>query len=826
MIPEDFQEIITNMSDNAQKALFRAEQFSREFNTGYIGTDHILAGILSVKSSLGAQIAGENGLIFNNFYNLLKENPPIKKELPNFSNPDIRAMSETAVFALRMSWEICKEFNHEQIGTEHIFYAILQQKNSDTRAKLLNMKLDLEKTIEAIEKEFASQNIEMKHNLNFNSRKSDNISRDMIALKKYAEDLTERAKKGEIDKIIGRKKEVQRLITVLLRRNKSNPILIGEAGVGKTAVVELLAQKIIAGDVPPQLIGKKIYEIDLAGMLSGTKFRGEFEQRLKNVIKALENHQEIIAFIDEIHLLAGTGSAEGAMDAANILKPALARGKIKLIGATTFDEFKKTIEKDSALDRRFQSIIVEEPSDNEALEILRGIYNNYEKYHGVKISDEVLKEAVFMSSRYIFERKMPDKAIDILDEASALLASEKTAKPSRINELNTEIESLNNKQLDAVNNEDYERAALYKTRISQLTKKLKEEESLVKSQQILDLTTDYIARAVSLKTGIPVEKLNKNELKILQNLEDHLSKKVIGQKEAVEKVSRAVRRNKSGISDSKKPIGSFIFLGPTGVGKTELARKLASEVFGSSKSLIKIDMSEFSEKHKTSQLLGAPAGYVGYEDGGTLTEKIRRQPYSVVLFDEIEKAHPDTFNLLLQLLEEGELTDSKGRKVSFKNTIIILTSNLGANEMMKESSLGFEVQKQNDDNLELVHKRNEKHTRKALEKMMRPELINRFDGIITFRALTREEIGRIFDLQIELLNNRLIRQGLTIKVRKSAKDLLIEKGYDKKNGARPLKRVIEDLLEYEIAEKILCNEIEKGTQIIATAKNGKIILNY
>ena len=826
MIPEDFQEIITNMSDNAQKALFRAEQFSREFHTGYIGTDHILAGILSVKSSLGAQIAGENGLIFNDFYNLLKENPPIKKELPNFSNPDIRAMSETAVFALRMSWEICKEFNHEQIGTEHIFYAILQQKNSDTRAKLLNMKLDLEKTIEAIEKEFASQNIEMKHNLNFNSRKSDNISRDMIVLKKYAEDLTERAKKGEIDKIIGRKKEVQRLITVLLRRNKSNPILIGEAGVGKTAVVELLAQKITAGDVPPQLIGKKIYEIDLAGMLSGTKFRGEFEQRLKNVIKALENHQEIIAFIDEIHLLAGTGSAEGAMDAANILKPALARGKIKLIGATTFDEFKKTIEKDSALDRRFQSIIVKEPSDNEALEILRGIYSNYEKYHGVKISDEVLKEAVFMSSRYIFERKMPDKAIDILDEASALLASEKTAKPSRINELNTEIESLNNKQLDAVNNEDYERAALYKTRISQLTKKLKEEESLVKSQQILDLTTDCIARAVSLKTGIPVEKLNKNELKILQNLEDHLSKKVIGQKEAVEKVSRAVRRNKSGISDPKKPIGSFIFLGPTGVGKTELARKLASEVFGSSKSLIKIDMSEFSEKHKTSQLLGAPAGYVGYEDGGTLTEKIRRQPYSVVLFDEIEKAHPDTFNLLLQLLEEGELTDSKGRKVSFKNTIIILTSNLGANEMMKESSLGFEAQKQNDDNLELVHNRNEKHTRKALEKMMRPELINRFDGIITFRALTREEIGRIFDLQIELLNNRLIRQGLTVKVRKSAKDLLIEKGYDKKNGARPLKRAIEDLLEYEIAEKILCNEIEKGTQIIATAKNGKIILSF
>ena len=543
------------------------------------------------------------------------------------------------------------------------------------------------------------------------------------------------------------------------------------------------------------------------------------------MIKALEKHQEIIAFIDEIHLLAGTGAAEGAMDAANILKPALARGRIKLIGATTYDEFKKSIEKDAALDRRFQPVRIDEPTSAETLEILKGVRSGYEKHHNVKISDDVLKEAVFMSDRYIFDRFMPDKAIDILDESAALLASEKAQKPSREREIKREIELLNDKQIDAVNSEDYERAALYKTRISQMQQKLDDERARAKKQQALELSSDYVARAISLKTGIPAEKISRSEAKLLQNLEAHLGKRIIGQKEALTKVSRAIRRSKSGISAGNRPIGSFIFLGPTGVGKTELARVLASEVFGSEKSLIKIDMSEFSEKHKTAQLLGAPAGYVGYEDGGTLTEKIRRQPYSVVLFDEIEKAHPDTFNLLLQLLEDGELTDAKGRKVSFKNSIIILTSNLGAGEMMKESALGFEAAERGSEDLAAAHKRNEKFARRALEKMLRPELLNRFDGIITFHALTKAEISDIFDNLVQELNKRLIHQGLSVKVDPSAKKWLIERGFDAKNGARPLRRTIEDRLEHKIAEGILSGEFERGMQLEADVKADEIVMS-
>ena len=821
MIPEDFQEIISNMTENAKESLQKAELASREFSTGYIGTEHILLGLLSVKSSLAAQASSEVGLSFLSLQKYLNNNPIPVKNIPEFANPNVKALSESAVFTLRMSWEISREFQQDHLGTEHILYAILQQNKSRTSEIIKELGIDTKKLQSKLEEMFVQDEA-----IDFNDVKASRqqTSRTMAILNRFGEDLTAKARRGEIDKIVGRKKEVQRLITILLRRTKSNPVLIGEAGVGKTAVVELLAQKIVAEDVPPQLLDKKVYEIDLALMLSGTKYRGEFEERLKNVIKALEKHQEIIAFIDEIHLLTGTGAAEGAMDAANILKPALARGKVRLIGATTFDEFRKSIEKDSALDRRFQPVRVDEPTSAETLEILKGIRPGYEEHHHVKINDETLKETVFMANRYIFERQMPDKAIDILDESAALLASEKTKKPSHAREIMREIDSLNDKQIEAVNAEDYERAALYKTRISQMQEKLDEEQRAAKDCAPLVLNSDYIARSISLKTGIPVEKISRSESKILQNLEKHLGKKIIGQKEAVEKVSRAIRRNKSGISAGNRPIGSFIFLGPTGVGKTELARVLASEVFGSEKALIKIDMSEFSEKHKTAQLLGAPAGYVGYEDGGTLTEKIRRQPYSVVLFDEIEKAHPDTFNLLLQLLEDGELTDSKGRKVSFKNSIVILTSNLGANEMMKESALGFEIKDQKEQNLAEIHAKNEKFARRALEKLLRPELLNRFDGIITFEALTKTEISKIFDNLIKDLNDRLIHQGLHVKVKPSAKKLLIENGFDKKNGARPLRRTIEDQLEHKIAEGILTGEFSRGLQLEASAKNNEIVI--
>lgn len=823
MIPEDFQEIISRMSENSHKSLERAEFFSRKFKTGYIGIEHILLGILANRESSAATLAHEYGLKFEDLYNFFVENPPVSKSLPDFADPNVRALTDRAVFALKMASLISGDDN--EIGTKNLLFSILKQKDLKLQVVLRQTGADIEGLVNAFDILFSNENsaegideIEQK-SFRKNSEKQQS-SREIAILKKFGEDLTEKAKNGELDPVIGRETEVQRLITVLLRRTKSNPVLIGEAGVGKTAVVELLAQKISKEQVPSQLIGKRIFEIDLAGMLAGTKFRGQFEERLKNVIKALEKHQEIIAFIDEIHLLAGTGSAEGAMDAANILKPALARGKIKLIGATTFDEFKKSIEKDSALNRRFQSVQVEEPSLNETIDILKGLREKYEKYHNMEVSDEVLGEIVDMSARYIFDRQMPDKAIDILDEAGALAASEKVSKPNKILEFSREIEKLNEKQIRAAENEDFEGAALYKTRISQLRKKLSEEEQKAKSSKKINLTSDYVARAISLKTNIPVQKISKNQAKILQNLEKHLSKKVIGQSEAIEKISKAIRRNKSGISDENRPIGSFIFLGPTGVGKTELSRQLANEVFGGSKSLIKIDMSEFGEKHKTSQLLGAPAGYVGYGEGGTLTEKIRRQPYSVVLFDEIEKAHPDTFNLLLQLLEDGELTDSQGRKVSFKNTVVILTSNLGASEMMNEKSLGFEAESSSKKN----HSKNEKFARNALEKVLKPELLNRFDGIITFQSLSKIEIGKIFDILLADLNNRLLRKGLNLKVRKSAKDFIIEKGYDAKNGARPLRRAIEDLLEHKIAEEILVKNPSKGTQFVASVKNGEIII--
>ena len=823
MIPEDFQEIISRMSENSHKSLERAEFFSRKFKTGYIGIEHILLGILANRESSAATLAHEYGLKFEDLYNFFVKNPPVSKSLPDFADPNVRALTDRAVFALKMASLISGDDN--EIGTKNLLFSILKQKDLKLQVVLRQTGADIEGLVNAFDILFSNENsadgideIEQK-SFRKNSEKQQS-SREIAILKKFGEDLTEKAKNGELDPVIGRETEVQRLITVLLRRTKSNPVLIGEAGVGKTAVVELLAQKISKEQVPSQLIGKRIFEIDLAGMLAGTKFRGQFEERLKNVIKALEKHQEIIAFIDEIHLLAGTGSAEGAMDAANILKPALARGKIKLIGATTFDEFKKSIEKDSALNRRFQSVQVEEPSLNETVDILKGLREKYEKYHNIEISDEVLGEIVDMSARYIFDRQMPDKAIDILDEAGALAASEKVSKPNKILEFSREIEKLNEKQIWAAENEDFEGAALYKTRISQLRKKLSEEEQKAKSSKKIILTSDYVARAISLKTNIPVQKISKNQAKILQNLEKHLSKKVIGQSEAIEKISKAIRRSKSGISDENRPIGSFIFLGPTGVGKTELSRQLANEVFGGSKSLIKIDMSEFGEKHKTSQLLGAPAGYVGYGEGGTLTEKIRRQPYSVVLFDEIEKAHPDTFNLLLQLLEDGELTDSQGRKVSFKNTVVILTSNLGAGEMMNEKSLGFEAESSSKKN----HSKNEKFARRALEKVLKPELLNRLDGIITFQSLSKTEIGKIFDILLADLNNRLLRKGLNLKVRKSAKDFIIEKGYDAKNGARPLRRAIEDLLEHKLAEEILVKNPSKGTQFVASAKNGEIII--
>jgi ATP-dependent Clp protease ATP-binding subunit ClpC len=561
-------------------------------------------------------------------------------------------------------------------------------------------------------------------------------------------------------------------------------------------------------------------------MVAGTKYRGEFEDRLKKLMAEIVRQKDVIIFIDELHLLVGAGSAEGSVDAANILKPALARGEIHLIGATTLDEYRKNIERDTALERRLQTIIVKEPTLKETVLILKGLKNKYETHHAVKISDEVIEDAVYTADRYISERFMPDKAIDVIDEAAAMLRVKDGKRPSKIRDYSRQLKNLNDKMEDAVINEDYERAALYKTRISQLNDMISEvqKEYEINSQVILN--TEDIANALSRITNIPVAKIQKSEAALLKNLERHLSKYVIGQEDAVKSVAKAIRRSRSGIASNQRPIGSFVFMGPTGVGKTELARVIASEVFGSAEALVKIDMSEFAEKHSASRLLGAPAGYIGYEDGGKLTDKIKRQPYSVVLFDEIEKAHRDVFNLLLQILEDGKLTDGHGHEVNFSNTIVILTSNLGATEMNKESSLGFSAKtKDQKSELNEVHKINEKASKVALERIMRPELINRFDEVITFRALTRDEIDKIFNLLIEDLKNRLVRKGINLLVTTSAKNAMIDNGYDKKFGARPLRRAIQDMLEHKIAEGIINGEYEKGTVLNATGRRGEINLS-
>lgn len=815
-MPDDFANFISHLTDNAKQSVQYADAIARGNGSSYIGTEHLLLGVLAQGSSAGAKLLADAGVTLQSAEQALDIKPSVV-----VTSTGVIGLSETAMLTLRMAWETAKEYNHEFLGTEHILYSVLRQNNARATTLLRDeLSVNIEAMMDEIEDYFDNNRVE--HGDIATEPKQRALRGG--ALSTFGIDLTARAAAGELDVMIGRDKELERMITILSRRTKNNPVLIGEPGVGKTAIVEGLAERIIHENVPDTLIDKRVMMLDLAAMIAGTKYRGEFEDRLKKVIAEIKRQGNIILFIDELHLLVGAGAAEGSMDAANILKPALARGELHMIGATTLDEYRKHIEKDSALERRFQTIIVKEPSVRETVAILKGLRSYYEKHHRVKISDDVIESAVYMSDRYVSDRFMPDKAIDVIDEAAARVRVKQGHRPSRQRELMKELKHLNEKMEDAVNHEDYERAALYKQRVSQITENLEKEKTAQEGKNAIALTDGDVAHAIAVMTGIPVEKVQTNEGKLLNHLEKHLSKYLIGQHEAIVKVSRAIRRSRSGVASNKRPIGSFVFMGPTGVGKTELAKVLAREVFGSSDALIKIDMSEFAEKHNTSRLLGAPAGYVGYEDGGKLTDKVRRQPYSVVLFDEIEKAHPEVFQLLLQLLEDGTLTDAKGRVVSFRNTIIILTSNLGADKMTKESELGFHSAKQNDEKLDALHDRNARYAREALDKFMRPELINRFDGIVTFRALTRTEVGKIFDLMIGELRKRLVRQGLGLVVKPAAKRYLIDKGYSAKYGARPLRRVIEDELEHAIAEGILEHSYEKGDILEVGMHKGNMTL--
>ena len=817
---DEFSEIMGHLSENARFALQKADFYSKRYNQGYMGTEHLLMGILAQDTSTGARILRDEGIDLDS---VERAQGKVAVDVPA-APMAMMSLSEATVLTLRMSMNFARENGLEMVGTEHMVYAMVRQPNSRAGLLLEKLNIDLDEIAENIEKLVEKQADESK--LEQQKRKAGKRA-GYRWLSKFGTDLTEQAKLGKLDTVIGREKEIERAITVLCRRTKSNPVLIGEAGVGKTAIVEGLAMRIAKNDVPGKLIGKRVFQVDLSSVVAGTKFRGEFEERIKGIIDEAVGDDSVILFIDELHLLSGAGSAEGSMDAANILKPALARNNLKLIGATTLDEYRKSIEKDKALARRFQTVLVNEPSAAVTLRILKGIKKHYESHHQVVISDAILEEAINLSERYISDRYMPDKVIDVIDEASAIarVAVDKQGG-SEYKKLKIELSDLEEKVTSAAEKEDYEKAATYKTRVEQIHKELaKLEKANANINKAPEVTSENLATAISLKTGIPVNRVRGSEQELLTHLESHLQKVIIGQDDAIKSVSKAIRRGRSGISDTHRPIGSFIFLGPTGVGKTELAKVIAREVFGGDDALIKIDMSEFGEKHNVARLVGAPAGYVGYEDGGKLTEQIRRRPYSVVLFDEIEKAHPEVFNILLQILEDGELTDGQGTKVKFNNAIIILTSNLGAEEMYRESELGFTAKTKKDAKaLEAEHAANEAASMKALRKLMRPELINRFDSIITFRALSEKDVSRIFNNMIEDLKKRLAQKSIGLQLTEATEKHLIEKGYDIKNGARPLRRTIEDELESLLADHILDGSLNKGDIAKIDYKNDELTL--
>lgn len=818
MVPgsADFQDFLNHLSNNALQSLKHADAIARSFGSAYVGTEHLLLGLLAQDTSLGAKVLEGAGITLERAKGALNLTP---KTLT--VNAGAKGLSETAKLTLRMAYDTAQEYNQETCGTEHILHSILSQKNARATVLLRDMNIDVDTLMGELEQFFSRD--EGEDGATEIRRRTGRKGSRKTALDFYGTDLTAQARGGKLDPVVGREAQIRRVITILNRRTKNNPVLIGEPGVGKTAIVEGLAQRIVSEDVPDSLLDKRIIMLDLAGMLAGTKYRGEFEERLKRVMSELETDKKSIVFIDELHLIVGAGAAEGAMDAGNILKPALARGKIQLIGATTTAEYTKHIEKDAALERRFQPVQVPETTMPETLAIMKGLRKHYEEFHGVKVSDEVLNDIAQLAKRYIHDRFMPDKAIDLLDETAAHLRVDKGKTSPEVRRLQKELKLINTRIDEAVDAEDYERAAQNKQRASQINEELAKLQATSKSEKRISVTSDDVAEVVARMTGVPVKKVIRSEAKSLLELEKTLGKFIIGQHEAVEAVARAIRRNRSGIGSEKRPIGSFIFLGPTGVGKTELARVLAREFFGSEDALIKIDMSEFGEHHNVSRLVGAPAGYVGYDDGGQLTDKIRRKPYSLVLFDEIEKAHPDTFNMLLQILEDGVLTDAKGRKIDFTNTIVIMTSNIGADKLQKEVTFGFQAVNSNDlKDLEALHEQNKDKVLDELKKVMRPELLNRIDKTIVFHALTKKEIYRIIDLQIDELRTRLQRHGLSIQLSAAAKQYLLDKGYDAKNGVRPLRRLIQDTIEDHLATELLDSRYEKGHIVRVGSKAGQL----
>lgn len=820
MFANEVIHMMQRFTDDAQRVLSFAQEAALELGHDYVGTEHVLIGLIKVKNGVAAKALNELGLSAETIIEDVEEHigRGNKKASSVYMTPRVKHVLELAV-------EVANHMNHNYVGTEHILLGLLSDGGGVAVGLLRNHNIRANDIVEVI-RDILGSSGRTSHNSEDNQDSS-----SLGDLADFGTELNESAKQGKIDPVIGRDKEISRVIQILSRRTKNNPVLIGEPGVGKTAIAEGLAQRIVNGNVPEILRNKRIISLSISSMLAGAKYRGEFEERLKKAIDEVQKHDDMIIFIDEIHTLVGAGATEGAMDAANILKPALARGEFQVIGATTLDEYKKHIEKDAALERRFQPVLVGEPSEEDALEILKGLRDRYEAFHKAKITDEALEAAVSLSSRYITDRFLPDKAIDVVDEAASKVRMKVFSAAPDVKALETQLADVKKEKEAAVTAQEFEKAAEMRDEEKRIEKEINDKKNAAKenSDAKLVVTDEDIASVVAQWTGIPVSKIAQEESESLLHLEEELHKRVIGQDEAVVAVSKAVRRARAGLKDPKRPIGSFLFLGPTGVGKTELARALAVALFGDETAMIRLDMSEYMEKHTVSRLVGAPPGYVGYEEGGQLTDAVRRKPYSVILLDEVEKAHADFFNILLQVLDDGRLTDSQGRTVDFRNTVIIMTSNLGANALRKSSpELGFLAAKKSDSASDASNEVNFKEAKKsvmdAVKRHFRPEFLNRIDEMIVFHALTSNDLKQIVTILMDTVVKRLGDMGLSLEISPAAMDLLVKEGSDFSMGARPLKRAIQRLIEDPISDLILQGNAPEGAIIKADVEDEHIVV--
>ena len=803
--------VFDRFTEGARKALALAQESARELGHNYVGTEHLLLGLLQAEDTPASRALTQAGVEYDA---VLRQTERLTGR-GDYQFTDSFGYTPRTKKIIEMSLYEAKTLNNNYIGTEHLLLALIREREGIAARILQDLGVDLNELRKAMNEGSGEGGGKPGSSRGTGSKETPTLD-------KYGKDLTKLARDSELDPVIGRADEISRIIQILSRRTKNNPVLIGDPGVGKTAIIEGLAQRIVSGDIPEMLKNKRVVTLDLGGMLAGTKYRGEFEERIKTAIDELIASGNTILFIDELHTIVGAGASEGSVDASNILKPALARGEMQVVGATTLDEYRKHIEKDAAFERRFQPVTVGEPSQDEAKQILFGLRDRYEAHHKARITDEAVNAAVELSARYISDRYLPDKAIDLMDEAASKVRLQAYVSPPDLKELEARIEEARKEKEEAVNNQNYERAAQVRDEEMQLRKKMEEMRKSwedARKEEKCVVTDEDVAQVVASWTGIPVKKLTEDESHRLLQLEATLHGRVIGQDEAVSAVARAIRRARAGLKDPKRPIGSYIFLGPTGVGKTELAKALAESMFGDENAMIRLDMSEYMEPHSVSKLTGSPPGYVGYDDGGQLTEKVRRKPYAVVLFDEIEKAHPDVFNALLQILEDGRLTDSKGRTVDFKNTILIMTSNVGANRLNKSNRLGFgadEGSKASD------YERMRETMMEELKRAFRPEFLNRVDEIILFHALEKEQTQEIVKLMLKSVIGRLEERGIFLSVTPEVEAYLAETGFDPTYGARPLRRAIQQQVEDTLSEEILSSRVQLGDKVQAVMQDGKL----